>query len=142
MGNRFDAEDITQDVFISAFKNLSNFDRTYEKAWLCKITSRKCLDYLKRAGRRSIPTEDTYFQSIPDKTATPEEFYLIADAKQRVYQLCEELKPPYGEIAKEHFCEELSAPEIAEKTGKNLKTVQTQIYRAKAMLKKLLERSD
>ena len=66
----FDAEDLTQEVFLSAYKNLSRFDGTYEKAWLSKIAVRKCLDYLKVAGRRSIPTEDTYFSQIPDPVRT------------------------------------------------------------------------
>ena len=64
VGNPFDAEDLTQEVFLSAYKNLSRFDGTYEKAWLSKIAVRKCLDYLKAAGRRSIPTEDTYFSPV------------------------------------------------------------------------------
>ena len=58
VGNPFDAEDLTQDVFLSAYKNLSRFDGTYEKAWLSKIAVRKCLDHLKAAGRRTIPTEE------------------------------------------------------------------------------------
>ena len=49
VGNPFDAEDLTQEVFLSAYKNLSRFDGTYEKAWLSKIAVRKCLDYLKAA---------------------------------------------------------------------------------------------
>ena len=40
------------------------------------------------------------------------------------------------------FIKELSVPEIAQQTGKNPKTVQTQLYRARAMLKKMLERGD
>lgn len=49
----------------------------------------------------------------------------------------------YREIAVLHFCKQLSVTEIAEKENKNPKTVQTQLYRAKNMLKKLLsERSD
>ena len=72
VGNPFDAEDLTQEVFLSAYKNLSRFDGTYEKAWLSKIAVRKCLDFLKAAGRRSIPTEDVYFSQIPDTSSTPE----------------------------------------------------------------------
>ena len=67
VGNPFDAEDLTQDVFLSAYKDLSRFDGTYEKAWLSKIAVRKCLDHLKAAGRRTIPTEDTYFEQLHDK---------------------------------------------------------------------------
>ena len=59
-----------------------------------------------------------------------------------IQALCMQLKSPYKEVAYAHFCEELSVNEIAQRTNKNPKTIQTQLYRAKAMLKKMLERSD
>ena len=142
IGNPFDAEDLTQEVFLSAYKNLSRFDGTYEKAWLSKIAVRKCLDYLKAAGRRSIPTEDTYFSQIPDQQSSPEDEYMLTDSNARVKALCMQLKSPYKEVAYAHFCQELSVSEIAQRTNKNPKTIQTQLYRARAMLKKMLERSD
>lgn len=130
-------------MFISAYKNLSRFDGTYEKAWLSKIAVRKCLDYLKAAGRRTVPTEDTYFTQIPDKSSSsPEETYLLEDSNSQVRLLCQQLRSPYKEVATAHFCEEMSVTEIAQKQNKNTKTIQTQLYRAKAMLKKMLERSD
>lgn len=135
VGNPFDAEDLTQEVFISAYKNLSRFDGTYEKAWLSKIAVRKCLDYLKAAGRRTVPTEDTYFSQIPDKHSSPEETFLLRDSRNQVLLLCQRLRSPYREVAIAHFCDELSITEIARKENKNVKTIQTQLYRAKAMLK-------
>ena len=138
----FTAEDLTQDVFLSAYKNLSRFDGTYEKAWLSKIAVRKCLDHLKAAGRRTIPTEDTYFEQLHDKEFSPEEAFLDKDFKDRIRHLCSALKSPYREVALEHFCEEKTAAEIAKAQNKNIKTVQTQIYRSRSMLKALLERSD
>lgn len=112
------------------------------RAWLSKIAVRKCLDYLKAAGRRSIPTEDTYFSQIPDRQSSPEDEYMKTAANTHVEALCMQLKSPYKEVAYAHFCKELSVPEIAQQTGKNPKTVQTQLYRARAMLKKMLERGD
>ena len=142
VGNPFDAEDLTQDVFLSAYKNLSRFDGTYEKAWLSKIAVRKCLDHLKAAGRRTIPTEDTYFEQLHDKEPSPEEACLDKDFQNQIRQLCSDLKSPYREVATAHFCEEKTVAEIAASQNKNTKTVQTQIYRARSMLKALLERSD
>lgn len=142
VGNPFDAEDLTQEVFLSAYKKLNAFDKTYEKAWLCKIATNKCLDHLKNAGRRIIPTENTYFTDMQANYDSPEDTYLKTEWKQQVLSLCKTLKEPYADIAKQHFYQELSAGEIAHQTGKNLKTVQTQIYRAKAMLKKSLERGE
>lgn len=138
--NQFDAEDLTQETFISIYKNLSSFNRQYEKAWVCKIASNKCLDFLKHTGRRSLPTEETYFSTMVDQKGTPEDAYLEKESKQVVYHICQKLKEPYQGIAIAHFYKEQTAKEISEKTGKNLKTIQTQIYRAKSMLKKIMEK--
>ena len=53
--------------------------------------------------------------------------------------VCQKLKSPYREIALEHFYREKTAAQIAAEQGKNLKTVQTQIYRAKAMIKNIMK---
>ena len=133
--NPFDAEDLTQEVFLSAYRNLDQFDRTYEKAWICKIASRKCLDYLKHSGRRMLPTEDIYLEQAEEPSSI-EESYLEQETMQQLLVACRQLKPPYDEVARMHFYEE----QTAKKTNCNIKTIQTQIYRAKAMLKKQLQK--
>lgn len=138
MGNPFDAEDLTQDVFLCAYKNLASFDGTYEKAWLSKIAVHKCLDFLKASGRRTIPTEDSYFSVLTDHSSSPEEACLLSDSKKQVYLLCQKLKSPYREVAAAHFCDEMSVQEISAKRNQNPRTIQTQLYRAKKMLKALL----
>lgn len=57
--------------------------------------------------------------------------------REQLLECCESLKPPYDAVAKEYFYEELSFEEIAKKHEKNEKTIQTQVYRAKAMLRKI-----
>ena len=42
----------------------------------------------------------------------------------------------------DYYYYELDINEIVQKTGKNKKTLQTQIYRAKGMLKKLMRKED
>ncbi len=136
----FDSEDLTQETFLSVYKNLSSFDGQNEQAWICKIATNKSLDYLKRAGRKSIPTEDVYFTQIQGKEPTPLENMLENNVKEELYRVCCQLKPPYKEVALAYFYQEMTVNEIQEATGKNGKTLQTQIYRAKAMLKKLWRR--
>ena len=46
------------------------------------------------------------------------------------------MKPPYDEIALDYYYYEMDVGEIAEKRERNVKTVQTQIYRARGMLRK------
>ncbi len=138
-GNQFDAEDLTQETFLSIYKNLATFQRDYEKAWVCRIATNKGLDFLKSAKRRSEPKEDTYFEELKDQKASPEEAYLQQESKEYVYTICQSLKSPYKEIATEHFYREKTAKEIAMETEKSIKTVQTQIYRAKGMIRKMME---
>ena len=138
-GNQFDAQDLTQDTFLSAYKNLDRFDRTHERAWICRIASNKALDYLKSSQRKIVCEEETFFTEVTDTHAGPEEAYLQQESKQYVIHVCQKLKSPYREIALEHFYREKTAAQIAAEQGKNLKTVQTQIYRAKAMIKNIMK---
>ena len=142
MKNYFDAEDLAQETFLSAYKHLPTFDRQYEKAWLCRIATNKCLDFIKRAEHRSIPTEEDYFLTQKDKEPSPEDSVLALEVKRQLSERCNSLKSPYREIAFDYFYRELTAAEIAANTGKNLKTVQTQIYRARAMLQKTYRRGE
>ena len=138
-GNQFDAEDLTQDTYIAVYKNLSTFDRSYEKAWISKIASNKCLDFLKSARQRIQPAQEEMFLGVEDGHDTPEEAYMQKESRNYVYTVCQKLKEPYKTVATEHFYREKSIAEIAREKGKNVKTIQTQIYRAKAMLKKTVK---
>ena len=135
----FASEDLSQETFLSAYKHLSEFDGQYEKAWICRIATNKCLDYLNSAGRRMIPTEDAGLEDswMPDARGTPESICLEDEVKATLLARCQSLKPPYVEIAKAYYYDEMDAGEIALQRGMKLKTVQTQIYRARSMLRKL-----
>lgn len=136
----FAAEDLTQETFLSVYRNLDSYGEGNEKAWICKIASNKCLDYLKRAERRSIPTERGYFLEMAKREVSPEEIYVEEEEKERILTLCRSLRPPYGEIAEYYYYKCMGVEEIAERLGRNKKTVQTQIYRAKALLRKMYRR--
>ncbi len=133
--NCFDAQDLAQETFLSVYKNLPSFDGENERAWISKIATNKCLDYTKSAGKRSLPTDDEYFKGIESRGPTPEDALLEKDDKERILTLCKTLKPPYDEIATSYFYYEMTVAEIATKSGKKIKTIQTQIYRAKNLLK-------
>lgn len=133
----FIAEDLTQETFLSAFKNLDQFDGQHEKAWLCRIATNKCLDYQKQKERCVIPSDEVLLESKESKEGLPERDYIEKETEERLEKACESLKPPYDEIAKLYYVEEKRAEEIAVLTGRNIKTVQTQVYRARAMLRKI-----
>ncbi|MFA9465198.1 MAG: RNA polymerase sigma factor [Velocimicrobium sp.] len=133
--NCFDAQDLAQETFLSVYKSLPSFDGENEQAWISKIATNKCLDYIKSAGKRSIPTNDEYFKSIQISDKTPEDFLLEKNEKEYLLSLCTTLKPPYDTVAINYFYHEMTVAEIASASGKKTKTIQTQVYRAKNLLK-------
>ena len=138
-GNPFDAQDLTQDTFLSAYQRLQDFDGEHERAWICRIAVNKCMDHQKSAARRIQPAEEEVFLTITDQKPDPETAWLQEESRQEVLKLCRQLPPPYNDFAEAHFYEERSIREIAEEKGRNLRTVQTQVYRAKGLLKKRLK---
>lgn len=135
--NYFDAEDLAQDTFLAAYKSGDKFYEGSEKAWICRIATNKSIDYLRKKVKSHVITEEEFFMDLKSREPTPEEYFLDMEVKEKMYILCEELRQPYGQIAKEHFCNGISVKELSQAMGKPTKTIQTQIYRAKAMLKVL-----
>lgn len=140
-GDYFVAEDLTQDTFIAAYQHLQQFDGQAEKAWLCRIASNKCIDYRRAAARRIVPVSE---EDMPEGCSEgngqeknePLQVVLNRELLKELEDCCKALSPPYDEVARSYFLEGKSAKEIAKLSGRNLKTVQTQIYRARDMLKK------
>lgn len=140
--NYFDAEDLTQETFLAAYKNLKSFDYKYEKAWLARIAVNKCIDYKRKNCNLEEPTDESIFHTMENGSSEIDAHLLDEEVQNRLKKCCEQLKSPYKEVALAHFYEEKGVDEIAAKTGKGKKTIQTQIYRAKEQLRKLYRREE
>lgn len=141
-GDYFAAEDLTQETFISAYQHWKNFDGIAEKSWLCRIACNKCTDYLRSAERRSVPTEE---EEIPEQIVETEDPFHIYSRKEVLIHLSEiidSLPDTYRETAKKYFLGGMTAAEIASARNINLKTIQTQICRAREILKKQIRKED
>jgi RNA polymerase sigma-70 factor (TIGR02960 family) len=76
LGSLHDAEDLLQEVLLSAWRRLDQFEgRSSLRAWLYRIASNACLDALKHRRRRLLP--DSY-QAADDPLATPAQALLDA----------------------------------------------------------------
>jgi len=128
---------LTQETFLSAYQHLNDFDGQAEKAWLCRIASNKCVDYLRAAARRAVPVAE---EEMPETVDTTQEDPLGRVLNQELLAKlktdCEALKPPYREISLKHYVEGKSAVEIAAESGDSVNTIKTRIYRAREMLQK------
>lgn len=138
-GDYFTAEDLTQETFLSAYRHMENFAGQAEKAWLCRIASNKCIDYLRAADRRMVPVaEEELPETADERQEDPLGRVLNQELLAEFSMACDALKSPYREVATEHFVRGKPAAEIAEETKVGVNTVKTQIYRAREMLKKSL----
>src|SRR5687768_6766692 len=70
-GNRHDAEDLTQDVFVRVFRSLADYTPGTFEGWLHRITTNLFLDQVRRKNRvRFDPLPDDA-ERIPGKMPSP-----------------------------------------------------------------------
>lgn len=141
-GDYFTAEDITQETFITAYEHWESFDGEAEKAWICRIASNKCIDWRRAAARRNVTTDPEEMLEGESVNNEPLEKILNKEVMEQFDNCLNELSEPYRSVAIEHFRNGKTAKEIALEKGVGLKTIQTQIYRAKDTLKKTIRKED
>ena len=89
-----------------------------------------------------MPTAEEEMPELVDAENDPLHMFVGNEVMENLKNSCRQLSSPYDEVAYMHFVDGMTAKEIAERTDRNLKTIQTQIYRAKEMLKKIIRRED
>ena len=142
------AEDLTQDTFVSAFTHMDSCPPEHYKPWLARIAANKARDHLKSAWARrvSAPGDDGMPQSPPPGAAAPpgpEDLTVTEDEAAAIRQMVRELKEPYLQVSVMYFLEEGSVEEISRALRRPPKTVHTQLFRAKKMLREQIrERSE
>ncbi len=132
LGNKEDAEDIVQESFVSAFKNLGSF--SYEStfgAWLKRIVINKSINYLKAKRIAVVPMDAHEFHLT-------EEVNEKADAVdiKKVKVGINKLPAGYKQIINLYLIEGYDHIEIGEVLGISTSTSKSQYHRAK---KKLVE---
>ena len=88
------------------------------KAWLVKIASNKCRDYLKSAARRSVPAPQETLELMTDAASVTEETVLEKDTEKRLEDFCKNLKEPYRSIAIAYFCDHMNCSGNIKNDGK------------------------
>lgn len=133
------SEDLAQETFLSAYKHLNTCPEGAEKPWLARIATNKAKDHLKSAYNRKVAaTEDNDLATAQNAIAyepAPEELTITQESVQLIKDYILALKEPYHLVAIEFFIKEKSIEEISRALDRPPKTVHTQIYRAKQMLK-------
>lgn len=139
-GNKHDAEDLTQDVFIRVFRSLSSYTPGTFEGWLHRITTNLFLDTARRKQRIrfegfSDNADDRLQGREPSPAQSFDDRHFDADIQSALDDLPAEFRAPVV------LCdiEGLSYEEIAATLGVKLGTVRSRIHRGRAQLRKALE---
>ncbi len=150
-GNHADAEDLTQEAFIRAFRFFGQYRRELPfDSWLYKIMSNVFIDRLRRKPKakfRSIDqpviTEDGQAQfEIPDTAPGPEDAILSSEMDSRIQEALDALPEAFRLTVIYADIEGFSYEEIAEVTNANIGTVRSRLHRGRRMLRSKLKKHE
>jgi RNA polymerase sigma factor (sigma-70 family) len=133
------AEDIAQDVFISALRRMRQTERPIAfKPWIYQIARNACNDHYrrgKRAEELSYDAEGGLASADYDRLVNPAPTPDVAvDTKQQLNDLCGafgDLREAHQEILRLRELEGLSYREIGERMGLTRPAVESMLFRAR-----------
>src|SRR2546426_1777422 len=117
---REDAEDVTQETFVRMFRALERYDPSRPfSAWVFTITSRLCIDLLRRRRIRPLPLVRQDVGSTEEETTDvldtgpgPELLTQHAEEERRVQSLIDALPPHYRIVVVMRHQQDLAYEEI------------------------------
>jgi RNA polymerase sigma factor (sigma-70 family) len=135
-----EAQNLTQETFLSAFCHIDSCEEDKVKPWLARIATNKAKDYLKSAYYRHTVLSDTPVdENVSSHERSPEDIVLTSEQESMIKDKIYSLKEPYLKVSVMYFLEDKTLDEIALALKRPKKTVQTQLYRAKLSLQQMLK---
>src|SRR6266571_2036020 len=136
LGNRQDAQDAAQEVFLRLYRNLRRIDTAGNLAgWLYRVTVNACHDVLRKR-RSSDPLDDSRLAALGSTEAE------LGRAEQRrlVVEALRNLPEKERAAVTLRDLEGLSTREVAQILGSSEATVRSQISSARLKIRKMLRR--
>jgi RNA polymerase sigma factor (sigma-70 family) len=139
-GNRPDAEDLTQDVFVRVFRSLHRFQPGTFEGWLHRITTNLFLDGARRRQKiRFDGLADGSAERLPSALPGPSDQLADADLDHDVATALAALPPEFRAAVVLCDIEGLSYEEISAVLDVKIGTVRSRIHRGRAQLRAALD---
>ena len=146
--NREEAEDLAQEAFLKAWRNLDSFQEESSFAtWMHRLTTNVCLDHLRKQARRqnistavSLDDEESGWTEPVDHTQDPQRRLEQREQRELLAKALNELPEHYRRLIIMREVSGLSYQEIADALDADLGTVKSGISRARERLRKILLR--
>jgi RNA polymerase sigma-70 factor, ECF subfamily len=145
-GNESDAEDVVQETFLRAYRQLGKFDeRASIGTWLYRIAANYAFDLLRarnrRDARRAVAEEDAADPvfSVPSSDPAPDRLAWSGEVRERVAEAMNQLSPAERlAFVLRHF-EGRGIEEISQALGCQPGAAKHSIFRAVQKLRRALE---
>lgn len=150
MGNHADAEDLTQEAFLRAYRFFDRYNRSMPfENWLYRIISNVFIDELRKRPKAKCQSLDQPLMSaggdteikleIPDFTSDPEAMMLETELDEPLQKALGTLPPDFRKTVILADVEGLSYEDISEAMGCSLGTVRSRLHRGRKMLRSRLQ---
>ena len=152
IGDREEAEDLTQETFVNACRSFESFRGECKvQTWLCQIAMNQCKNRFRQRDRRrslegpsldlatSAPEEPMRPLEIADWDQSPQEVFIKNETHRYVLRAIHQLPDEYRIVINLCDLQQLSYQEIAEITSLSLEAVKTRIHRGRLMLRRKLK---
>ncbi len=146
LGNKEDAEDVMQQVFIQAYTHIHSFRGECKFfTWLYTIALNRVRNHIRqKATRRFVPLEITDTEGNVtgtigvDHSPTPDEEVASGHDMQALYSAIDTLKEDQRDIFVLHYFQHLPLEAVAKRLDKPLGTVKVYLHRARRAVQKVL----
>jgi RNA polymerase sigma-70 factor (ECF subfamily) len=135
-----EAEDVSQEAFIKVYRRLNSFDpkRAGFSTWLYRITYNLCVDYLRKRKYQTTLEEDF----AAEDAKGPEQKAIESEQSQKLLEAVSSLSEEYRTPLMLFHFHGLSYQEICEVLDVPMSIVKNRLFRARKILKQMLERGD
>jgi len=139
LGNPADAEDLLQEIFLSAHRKLESFrGESALGTWLYRLATNHCLDYLRSRAARTGQLTDTLDDEVgrfePGRKGLAEQTITKMDLERALAQLPDGCRAAFVL----HDIEGLEHKEVAEALGIAEGTSKSQVHKARLRLRSVL----
>jgi len=139
VGNREDAEEIAQEVFVKVWRNVKKFNQSKSfKTWIFSIAKNTAVDFLRK--RRVQVFSETEIETVVDPAPLPQELLEKAETAKLLESALNKLGLEYRTVLYLYYNDHFNFREIAEILDEPLNTIKSRHRRALRMLRKLLEK--
>lgn len=147
LGDRQEVEDLTQEVFIRAYRSLSGFDENAKLySWLYRIAVNLCIDEVRRRKIRKTISLNLMTESALERERKSKDSHspataelLKAENSDVILKALKKLSPAYRSALVLREYENMAYEDIADSLGVSVQAVKSRIFRARQEMRELLK---